>query len=81
MHERQKVAAKCINDLNFTCLTLVDKMDDRVNQAYTAMPERLAIVDKEGKLFYISAQGPWGYKPDIFEAEIKKLISIPKNSK
>ena len=38
-------------------------MNDKVNKAYGAAPERLFVIDKSGKIAYRGDQGPWGFKP------------------
>ena len=81
IEERRKVAKVCVNALKLKCSILVDDMNDTVNMAYTAMPERLAVVDKNGKMAYISGQGPWGFKPDEFKKFLKKHLSDKKNCK
>ena len=81
MDERRKVAELCVDALKLNCPTLIDDMKDSVNQAYTGMPERLAVVGKDGKMAYISKQGPWGFKPDEFEAFLKKHLANKANCK
>lgn len=41
---------------------LVDEFDDRVTHAYSAMPNRLYIIDRDGKVAYKSGRGPRGYR-------------------
>lgn len=38
-----------------------------MNAAYAGWPERLVIVDVEGKIAYTGAPGPWGFKPSELE--------------
>lgn len=41
----------------------VDPMDDAANQAYGAWPERLYVIDVNGKIAYKGGPGPFQYKP------------------
>ena len=53
---------------------LVDGMDNKVNRAYAAGPDRLYLVGRDGEIAYQSGRGPWGFKPDELEAAIKKEL-------
>jgi thiol-disulfide isomerase/thioredoxin len=46
---------------------LVDEMDDRVARLYSGTPNRLYIIDRDGKVVYKSGRGPRGYKTDQLE--------------
>ncbi len=48
---------------------LVDEMDDRVNNAYGAWPERLYVIDKLGIIQVAGGPGPFGFAPSLKEAE------------
>lgn len=52
-------------DLEFPCL--VDEMDNAVDQAYEAFPDRLFIVDKDGLIVVRGDRGPRGFKPSVEE--------------
>ena len=71
--ERKEAASVCIKALKLKCRTVIDDMNDSVNQSYAAQPERLAVVGKDGKMAYMGAMGPWGFKPDELEAFLKKM--------
>ena len=74
IEERAEVAQMCVLRLNLKMPMALDNMRDQVDQGYRAMPERLAVIDAEGKIAYISAQGPWGFLPDEWEAAIEKIV-------
>ena len=76
--ERQKVAQRCVNELELVIPTVVDKVDDKVNSAYAGWPERLFLVDKTGKLAYCGGPGPFGFEPDELEASIRRLLRRAK---
>lgn len=52
--------------------TLIDKEDNKVNQAYAAWPDRLYVVGKDGRIAYQGAQGPKGFKVPEVEDWLKK---------
>jgi len=59
---------------------IVDEADDRVEQAYTGWPDRLYVIDSDGRIAYKSAAGPFGFKPSEVEATLNRLFSIRKPS-
>ena len=54
--------------------TLVDDVDDAVNAAYAAWPDRLYLVDVDGRIAYHGGRGPFGFAPDELEAAIRALV-------
>ena len=48
--ERVGVSIKACAKLNITMPNLVDSMDDTVNHTYSAWPDRLYIIGKDGKI-------------------------------
>lgn len=52
---------------------LVDELDDAVSIAYAAWPDRLYLVDLEGRIAYHGGRGPFGFDPDGLEAAIRTL--------
>jgi hypothetical protein len=53
---------------------LVDEIDDRVGRAYSGMPDRLYIIDREGKVAFKSGRGPFGFKPGEMEQMLVMLL-------
>ena len=65
--ERKAVAKKCVAKLNLEVPCLVDDMDNAVGSAYDALPDRIFVVDTEGKIAVRADHGPWGFKPGVDE--------------
>ena len=61
--ERKGAAWKCRRDFGFDFTTVVDTMDDRTAERWSAWPERLFVVSSEGKVIYTGDQGPFGFDP------------------
>jgi alkylhydroperoxidase family enzyme len=53
---------------------LVDELDDRVGQAYSGMPDRLYLIDREGRIAYKGGRGPFGFKPGELEQALVMLL-------
>jgi hypothetical protein len=74
LEERSKVATQCHAKLDVTIPLLVDTIDDRVGHAYSSMPDRLYLIDPEGKVAYQSGRGPFGFKPGELEQSLIGLL-------
>jgi hypothetical protein len=70
--ERREVARACSAKLQMTIPLVVDTIDDRVGHAYSAMPDRLYVIDRDGKVAYQGGRGPFGFKP----AELEQAIAL-----
>lgn len=68
-----KNAGACIKDLGFTIPCLVDDMQNTAQKAYAGWPDRLYVVDAEGKVAYKGGRGPKGFKPDEARAKLSEL--------
>ena len=61
--ERQAAAAQTCSMLKLPFTTVVDTMDDAVAERWSAWPERLFVIGRDGRVAYVGAQGPWGFWP------------------
>ncbi|MBI4563759.1 MAG: deiodinase [Planctomycetes bacterium] len=72
--EREDVASKCARALKLSIPFLIDDMKNTAQQAYAGWPDRLYVIDTEGKVAYRGDPGPRGFKPAEAEAALKKLL-------
>jgi hypothetical protein len=78
LEERIALAGSCMKDLGLDRIpTLVDRLDDATSRAYAAWPDRLFLVDRDGRIAYAGGPGPRGFKPEELEAAIRKLLGAP----
>ncbi len=75
VEEREGIANDCIRSMKLTIPFLIDNMDDTANQGYSAWPDRIYVVGKDGKVAYKGSQGPRGFKPDEAKAKLKELLA------
>ncbi len=68
---RQDVATSCIRKLHIQIPALLDGIDNRVEQQYTAWPDRLFVVGRDGTLSYKSEPGPFGFDPRKLESALQ----------
>jgi hypothetical protein len=72
--ERCQAAKACCGSLKMTMPMVVDEIDDRVGIAYSGMPDRLYVVDTQGRVAYKGGRGPFGYKPSELEQALILLL-------
>jgi hypothetical protein len=72
--ERETVAEACALKLNISIPTLIDEITNDVDRAYAALPDRLYLIDADGRVAYRSEPGPWGFKPQELEAAIVEML-------
>jgi iodothyronine deiodinase-like protein len=71
--ERVNVAGVCMTKLGIKLPAIVDGPDNAVERAYTGWPDRLYVIDRDGKIAHKSAAGPFGFKPAEVETVLKRL--------
>jgi hypothetical protein len=78
--ERCTTAEMLMNDKSLTMPTLIDGMDNAVNKAYSAHPDRVFLVRSDGRLAVAADRGPFGFKPAL-EKTSEWLAEFKKNGK
>ena len=66
--ERASVAGTCVRKLGIKIPALLDEFGNSTESAYTAWPDRIYLIDRNGKVAYKSKPGPFGFKPDQLQA-------------
>ena len=74
LFERRDVAKACTAKLQITMPMVVDTIDDRVGHAYSAMPDRLYVIDRDGRVAYRGGRGPFGFRPAEMEQSLATLL-------
>jgi iodothyronine deiodinase-like protein len=72
--ERVQVANVCIKALKIDFPTLVDDMGNTVGRAYTAWPDRLYVIDREGTIQYKSRPGPFGFEAEGVATTLARIV-------
>ena len=75
LEERAELADVCVTRLGIKLPALVDRFDDSTDNAYSGWPDRLYLIDREGRIAYKSNPGPFGFKPAELEAELRTQLS------
>jgi thiol-disulfide isomerase/thioredoxin len=69
--ERASVAGACVRKLGIKIPALLDEFGNSTESAYTAWPDRIYLIDRNGKVAYKSKPGPFGFKPDQLQAAMR----------
>jgi Iodothyronine deiodinase len=76
--ERTAVADSCVRNLHIEIPALVDDFRNTTEAAYTGWPDRLYAIDRDGRVAYKSAPGPFGFHPRDLEAKLRELTADPR---
>ena len=68
IEQREKVASSCVRRLHIAIPALIDSIGNRVEQEYTAWPDRLYLIGTDGRIRFKSEPGPYGF-------DVKKLTA------
>ena len=66
-HDRCTSADMMLVEEAVTIRCLIDNMDNKVNEAYAAWPDRIFVVQTDGTLAVAGKRGPFGFEPAIKE--------------
>ena len=72
--ERKKIAVRCSSALEIRMSLLLDGLDNEVGEAYSGFPDRLYVIDREGRVAYKGGRGPFGFDPR--EAEQALVVEL-----
>jgi hypothetical protein len=72
MEEREAVAGACVRNLHIEIPALIDPILNSTDSDYTGWPDRLYVIDREGRVAYKSRPGPFGFHPEEMEPQLKK---------
>ena len=71
--ERQNVAGMCVRKLGITVPAVLDEFGNSTEGNYTAWPDRLYLIGRDGKVVYKSKPGPFGFSADELEKALKTI--------
>ena len=69
--QKEEHATACVRKLNINFPAVVDNMDNQVELNYSAWPDRLYLVGKDGRITWKGPQGPAGFRPPLLEKAIE----------
>jgi Iodothyronine deiodinase len=78
IEERIEVANACSLRLDLTIPTLIDDMADSTDRKYYALPDRLFLVERDGRIAFRGAPGPFGFVADELEQAIARHLGLDR---
>jgi type I thyroxine 5'-deiodinase len=75
LDQREEVAQTCSTKLSLKFPVIVDTIDNKTSQDYAAHPDRLYLVDREGKIAYKGKPGPRGFNVAEMTEALDKLLA------
>lgn len=73
--ERAFVAGACVRRLGIKPPAVLDVFGNATENAYTAWPDRLYLIDSTGHVAYKSLPGPFGFKATELRAALMRIVS------
>lgn len=74
--ERAAAAQACVADFRLEMPTVVDRVDDWALRTYGGWPDRLYVIDAEGRITFQSGVGPFGFKPDLVREHLRRAYGF-----
>ena len=68
MEDRLAIARDFVEQSEYSIPLLVDRIENAADEVYAGWPERLYVIDPDGKITYKGKTGPFGFHPDEIEA-------------
>ena len=72
---RTEVATACALRLQIQIPVVVDEIDDKIANAYGALPDRLYLIQRGGSVSFQGEAGPWGFNPEALETAIVAITN------
>jgi len=70
--ERVEAASACMLGLNFRMPMVLDALSNEVDEAYSALPERLYVIDRDGTIAWRCGPGPFGFDVEGWQRAIEE---------
>ena len=72
--ERAELAGACVRNLKISIPALLDDFGNGVERAYRGWPDRLYVIDRDGRIAFKSKPGPYGFDPTGVERALKRIL-------
>ena len=76
--EREEAAQLCAIGMHISVPTLVEEIDNAIDEAYGAAPERLYLIGKDGRVAYHGGAGPHFFDLDELDGALQRLEAEAK---
>jgi iodothyronine deiodinase-like protein len=73
--ERFDAAREGVKRMRLTLPVLADGLDNAVSEAFAAWPERIYIVDLDGRIAFAGGPGPWAFDPHAAAVALLQMLA------
>ena len=73
--ERTEIASACALRLDLTIPMLIDDLENSTDGKYYALPDRLYLIDHDGRIVYRGLPGPFGFIVAELEQAIEHYLA------
>jgi hypothetical protein len=73
--ERTAIANSCAVNLALSIPVLIDDLQNSTDLEYFALPDRLYLIGRDGRVAYRSAPGPFGFITAELEKAVEQIVS------
>jgi type I thyroxine 5'-deiodinase len=78
--QREFVAGACVRKLGIKFPAVLDGFENSTEKAYTGWPDRIYLIDANGRVAYKSRPGPFGFKPEELRAALEHMTPARSGS-
>lgn len=71
LEQRAQIAGSCAVRLKIRMPVLLDELDNKVASQYGGWPDRLYLIDRQGRIAFQGGEGPFGFKPEELDRAIQ----------
>jgi hypothetical protein len=75
--ERAFIAGACVRKLGIKFPAVLDEFGNSTERVYTGWPDRIYLIDGNGRVAFKTKPGPFGFKPENLAAALSKLPKTP----
>jgi hypothetical protein len=74
LDERSQMGQLCVAKLGIKFPAVIDTFDNATERTYTGWPDRLYVIDQDGRVSYKSRPGPFGFHPKGVADALQRLV-------
>jgi type I thyroxine 5'-deiodinase len=63
-----------VTKLNIRIPALIDTFENTTETAYTGWPDRIYVIDRDGRVAFKTTPGPFGFETAGMEQALKKMM-------
>ena len=71
--ERGYIAGACVRKLGIKFPAVLDDFNDSTERAYTGWPDRIYLIDSQGRIAYKSKPGPFGFHANQLAGALQQI--------